>query len=306
MTDRACMVTRRLVPLFAVVLGALALGPGALADHGPAPVVTLVAPVSGATVKLTSLAKDSPTFSWRVDYPTPPGQAVIVAFEVSTDPTFTTSAATNRGCDIANPACFTSYKAVADWFRYADACIPTSRPPECATRQPGAPITFYWRVSVTWAADHPAASATGSFVGIPSPDSDGDGFLDPRDNCPSVANKDQRNSDGTRLGDACERDRTPPRLRVSAATMTRGHWGRVYFHMGDSRSGILKVEASLYYGSRRLTRLVHTVPTVRFETRYYYALLIHPSNPAGRYTVCIRVNDARGNATRRCAPVHVR
>ena len=300
------MVTRRLVPLFAMALGALVLGPGALADHGAPPVVTLVAPVNGATVKLTSLAKDSPTFSWRVDYPTPPGTSVTIGLEVSTDPTFTTSSAENRRCDAANLACYASYKAVADWFRYADACIPTSRPPECADRQPGAPITFYWRVNVTWASDHPAATATGSFVGIPSPDRDGDGLLDPRDNCPAVANKDQRNSDGTLLGDACERDRTPPRLRVAAAAMTRGHWGRVYFHMGDTRSGTLKVEAGLYYGARRLTRLVRAVQTVRFENRYYYALLLHPSNPAGTYTVCIRVSDQRGNARRRCAPVRVR
>jgi len=301
------MVSRRLFVVSLLALASLTFGAGALAHDAAAPVVTLIAPASGATFKLTSLPKDTPLFSWRVDYPTPPGQAVHVALEVSTDPTFAAGAYnTSRGCEPADLACFTSLKAQADWFRYADACLATSRPPDCATRQQGAPITFYWRVSVTWASGQPPASATGSFRGQPFPDSDHDGILDPRDNCPRVANRDQRNSDGSKLGDACERDRTPPRVRVSPATLTRGRWGRVNIHMGDTRSGIVKIDAGLYRGSRRLTHLALTVMTARFETTYYYRLFIPRSAPAGAYRVCLRVTDLSRNSTRRCAPVRVR
>lgn len=38
----------------------------------------------------------------------------------------------------------------------------------------------------------------------PVVDSDGDGVLDPRDNCPAIANADQRDSDHDGVGDACQ------------------------------------------------------------------------------------------------------
>ncbi|MBI3782699.1 MAG: hypothetical protein HY270_04785 [Deltaproteobacteria bacterium] len=41
-------------------------------------------------------------------------------------------------------------------------------------------------------------------------DSDGDQVADPFDNCPSVANTDQRDSDGDGVGDACQRTLTSP------------------------------------------------------------------------------------------------
>jgi hypothetical protein len=307
-TDASAMISRRLVvAALLLAFASLAFGPSALADHAAPPVVTLIAPSSGATVKLTSLAQDAPTFSWRVDYPTPPGRTVILSLNVSTDPTFASGGFNeNRACDQANLACFTSLKATADWFRQADACLGTSRPPDCATRRPGAPFTFYWRVNVTWAGDHPQATATGSFTGQPVPDRDRDGILDPRDNCPTAANPDQRNSDGTRLGDACERDRTPPRVRVASATLTRGRWGRVNIHMGDTRSGVVKVDAGLYRGSRRFAHLAFTMGTVRFETTYFYRLFLPRIAPAGAYRVCIRVTDPSRNSTRRCARVRVR
>jgi len=301
------MTGRQLYAALLATLVLLVLAPSAVANHAAPPVVRLLSPANGATVKLSGLAQDSPTFSWRVDYPTTPGRSVLLSLQISTDPFFSEGGWNeNRGCDQTNLNCFTSLKANADWFRQADACLGTSQPPACALRQPGAPITFYWRLSVTWASDHPSASATGSFSGLPVPDRDGDGFSDPRDNCPTVANPDQRNSDGTKLGDACERDRTAPRVRVAAATLTRGRWGRVNFHMGDSRSGVVKVDAGLYWGARRLTRLARTMTTVRFETTYYYKLLIGRFAPAGAYRVCVRVTDPRGNSARSCASVRVR
>ena len=38
------------------------------------------------------------------------------------------------------------------------------------------------------------------------PDSDDDGIIDDKDNCPTVSNKDQLNMDGDKFGDACDAD----------------------------------------------------------------------------------------------------
>jgi hypothetical protein len=43
--------------------------------------------------------------------------------------------------------------------------------------------------------------------GIPDVDSDNDGTLDCKDNCPTVANADQKDSDNDGIGDACDSDR---------------------------------------------------------------------------------------------------
>jgi hypothetical protein len=47
-------------------------------------------------------------------------------------------------------------------------------------------------------------SASVFFPGDPPPDSDGDAVPDATDNCPSVANLDQADTDGDGLGDACD------------------------------------------------------------------------------------------------------
>ncbi|MEM2925090.1 MAG: thrombospondin type 3 repeat-containing protein [Methanocellales archaeon] len=45
-------------------------------------------------------------------------------------------------------------------------------------------------------------------------DSDGDGIPDEKDNCPSIYNPDQRDTNGNGIGDACERDTTPPAVSI--------------------------------------------------------------------------------------------
>lgn len=56
-----------------------------------------------------------------------------------------------------------------------------------------------------------------SWTATVAKDSDGDGELDGRDNCPTVANPSQRDSDRDGKGDACDStptDRTPPNIGV--------------------------------------------------------------------------------------------
>jgi acetyltransferase-like isoleucine patch superfamily enzyme len=48
------------------------------------------------------------------------------------------------------------------------------------------------------------SDSDGDGVGDVCEDTDGDGFYDPADNCPSVANPDQANWDGDEFGDACD------------------------------------------------------------------------------------------------------
>ena len=59
-------------------------------------------------------------------------------------------------------------------------------------------------------------------------DTDADGVPDIDDNCPSVANPDQKDSDGDRIGDACD----APEPAECDATATRGvltpAWTPVY------------------------------------------------------------------------------
>ncbi len=51
-----------------------------------------------------------------------------------------------------------------------------------------------------------SASVTTTVIAAPASDTDGDGVSDPVDNCPSVSNGDQADSDGDAIGNACDND----------------------------------------------------------------------------------------------------
>ena len=65
------------------------------------------------------------------------------------------------------------------------------------------------RVHVVWAANSDSDGRDSVFartfsVPLANPDTDGDGIPDSIDNCPTVANPDQRDTDGDGIGDACD------------------------------------------------------------------------------------------------------
>jgi hypothetical protein len=63
--------------------------------------------------------------------------------------------------------------------------------------------------------------------GIPT-DTDGDGIPDSEDNCPTISNPDQQDSNGNNIGDACESIPTPEfPSAVLPATMIIGFLGAV-------------------------------------------------------------------------------
>ena len=54
-------------------------------------------------------------------------------------------------------------------------------------------------------------------------DADGDGIPNGEDNCPSIANVDQKDTDGNGIGDACEHqlNPTPPSVRKHGKTLPK-------------------------------------------------------------------------------------
>jgi hypothetical protein len=75
----------------------------------------------------------------------------------------------------------------------------TSGRPGLVTHDPASVEWDFWSVGINGAR---APSASASAV-----DTDGDGVLDPIDNCPAAPNADQADADGDGIGDACDPDR---------------------------------------------------------------------------------------------------
>jgi hypothetical protein len=264
----------------ATLAALLVLSPASIAAG--APVITLLAPADGSSVP--SGAGVYPTFSWHVDWDAP--EAAAVRFETSTDPAFAAGVnVETRSCPASDVNCWSSVT------------------PMTVYGPPGS--VWYWRVGLTTSSGT-VYSATYRFTAAQPPDRDGDGVPDATDNCRYRANPDQRDSNHDGKGDACQPDRSRPRVRLKAGSAVRGH--RAFFHarLGDDRLGV-KLKLTLQYRGR--TALWMRFRWVDVPLGSPVTLWIDPVPrffPAGRYVACLRVWDRAFNSAMSCSRYRIR
>ncbi len=85
--------------------------------------------------------------------------------------------------------------------------IDTMEPQEPGTARPGDVALLYFddeTVSATTVTIEEKGSVQRLFKPVSSPDSDGDGYSDADDNCPDIANADQKDANNNGIGDACD------------------------------------------------------------------------------------------------------
>jgi Thrombospondin type 3 repeat len=269
----------------AAVLVAVALAAPSSAAAAP-PVVTLLTPANGARIVSTPTTTTHPTFSWRVDWATP--EEAMVVWQVAADAAFTKDASTeSQYCPATNANCWTSLTPQRLWG-------------------PPAGSVWYWRVGVSTAAGT-VYSQTWSFRAEEPADADRDGVPDASDNCPGVANANQRDSNRDGKGDACQPDRVKPRIRVFPGSARRGKHGYITARVADDRS-FVRIRLNLTYFGHVLYRGVFTWPQSRwdqpatFRTRTPLPMFL----PRGLYQACATATDKAGNVGRSCARYRVR
>jgi hypothetical protein len=265
--------------LLAVAL--LAIAPSASAAT---PSVTLIAPTNGSSVVTTPTTLT--TFTWHVDWATP--EDTMVMWQLSTDPTFSQNVTQqNRSCTAADPNCWTSF--------------------QLALPDPGAAGTvWYWRVGLTTSTGS-AYSPAWMFVATRPPDLDRDGIEDSKDNCPSVANADQRDSNRDGKGDACQPDGVKPRVKVYPGSAVRGRRAFLHFRAADDRDFIRFRVSFVYRGRLAMWVDFGFVQTTWSGRNTFYTKGPLPRGvPAGRYLGCVTAWDKAANRAKSCAPYRIR
>jgi Thrombospondin type 3 repeat len=271
---RRAQIVGAMLALAGGILASLSLVVAAPAADAP-PAITLLTPANGSTVEGASAV----TFSWQITWATPPTQNVTITWQLASDAGFTRNAiASSQPCTAASPACFTTTQ---------------SRPPGAGT--------WYWRVGVTTSAGT-TYSPVWSFTATPPPDTDRDGVEDGRDNCPTVPNPDQRDSNRNGRGDACEPDRVAPRVRMEAGQLHRGKGATFHFRVSDDR-GSIRAAFTLSFRNAVVARGSIPYTNVTGVGRGYFFLRKPVPNaaPAGLYKGCVQVWDRAGNTARSCA-----
>jgi len=276
----------REMPRAALVAGVLfaALFASAPPADAAVPSVTLLAPANGSSVTYSSTAFTA--FTWRIDWPTP--EDTTVMWQYSTDPSFTQNViGENRFCPAANASCFNTFQ-----LRF-------QAPPPSGT-------ILYWRVGLTTSGG-PVFSSPWMFVLKPPPDGDHDGIEDERDDCPTVANPDQRDSNHDGKGDACRPDRVKPRVRVYPGSAVRGRRAFVHFRAGDDRD-FVRFRVSFAYRGRMAMWADFGFVQLRWSTRagFYTKRALPRMMPAGRYLACVTAWDRASNHANACAPYRIR
>jgi thrombospondin type 3 repeat protein len=249
------------------------------------PAITLLTPPNGSTIVISPTAPSYPTFTWRVDWATPEG--TIIRHELALDPGFTQNLSVNTNfCPASNVNCWTS-------FQSRTAYAPPTR-------------VWYWRVGLTTSAGI-VYSQTFMFTATTPPDRDSDGVPDANDNCPTIPNPDQRDSNRDGKGDACQPDRVKPRVLVFPGSARRGARAYLKARMADDR-GPVRLHVTLAHRGRVLYRgRFGWVQTSWAVTETFYTLTRLPRFlPAGRYSACVRAWDRAGNSAQSCAPYRVR
>jgi hypothetical protein len=166
--------------------------------------------------------------------------------------------------------------------------------------------TWYWRVGLTTSAGI-VYSPTAWFIARYPPDLDRDGVEDATDNCPSIANPDQRDSNRDGKGDACQVDRVKPRVVVFRGSARRGTRAFLKARVADDRD-FVRLYVTLSYRGRLLYRGSIGFAQTRWAVpETFYTLTRLPRRlPAGRYLACVQAWDKAGNSARSCAAYRVR
>jgi hypothetical protein len=145
------------------------------------------------------------------------------------------------------------------------------------------------------------------FVATRPPDADRDGIEDARDNCPTVPNADQRDSNRDGKGDACQADKVQPRVKVYPGGAVRGRRAFLHFRAADDRD-FVRFRVSFTYG-RRLAMWVDfgfVKTTWSGRATFYTRGPLPRGLPAGRYLACVTAWDKASNRAKSCAPYRIR
>ena len=266
--------------LAAAVLSTALLASAPPADAA-APSVTLLTPQNAST-----LSPSTPTtFSWHVTWDTP--ESTTVTWQLSTTPTFATLAASeSRSCSSVDPNCFSTHQF----------SLPAPGP---------SGTIWYWRVSLTTSTG-PVTSPTWMFIAKIT-DTDHDGIEDARDNCPTVPNADQRDSNRDGVGDACQPDKVKPRVQVFPGSARRGKRAFLNFRAADDREFVRFRVSFLYHG-----QLAMWVDFGFNRLSWGQRLTFYTTRPLprrlrpGRWVACVTVWDKASNQAKSCAPYRIR
>jgi hypothetical protein len=265
--------------LAAAVLSA-ALFASAPPAGAAAPSIALLTPANGSTVGTTS-----PTaFSWHVNWDTP--EATTVTWQLSTSPSFTQDVTQqSASCPAGDPNCFAA-------FQFLLSAAPTG-------------TVWYWRVTLTTSAG-PVTSPTWMVIAKKA-DADGDGVEDSKDNCPTVSNPDQRDSNHDGKGDACQPDRVKPRVKVYGGGARRGRRAFLNFRATDDRD-FVRFRVSFQYRGRLAMWVDFGFVQLSWSQRatFYTKKPLPRRLPAGRYVACVTAWDRAANQAKACALYRIR
>jgi hypothetical protein len=266
-----------------LLLGVLIGTAGARSDSPP--VITLLAPGNHTTIVSSVTAQNYPTFRWNIAWDAP--EQTLISFTIAADPALTQKVTVdNQMCPATNVNCWDSFQ------------------PRAVYGPPYGSV-WYWRVSMTTSAGT-VDSPIWTFTAVNPPDRDHDGVPDSKDNCPTVKNPDQRDSNHDHVGDACQPDRVPPRVTVSPGTGRRGQTLFITARVGDDR-GTVRMRVWVSYQQHVLLErwFGWTQSPVGQRHTFYSQQPIPTGLPAGVYHACVKAWDRAGNHAASCAAYRI-